>query len=48
MERVTKIDMTFYSSGGWETDDPRKVTGGDGADSMLRFRIEMGGDETER
>jgi hypothetical protein len=25
---------------------PRRVADGDGADSMLRFRIETGGDET--
>jgi hypothetical protein len=40
--------MTFYSSGGWETGDPRRVADGDGADSMLRFQIETGGDGTER
>ncbi len=28
-------------------DDPGRVTGGGGADSILQFQLEMGGDETK-
>jgi hypothetical protein len=45
-ERVIKIEIIFYSSGGWESDGPRRVTGGDGIDSILQFRLEMGDDGT--
>jgi hypothetical protein len=42
--RVIKIEIIFYSNGGWESDDPGRVTGGDGIDSILQFRLEMGDD----
>jgi hypothetical protein len=41
---VIKIEIIFYSSGGWESDGPGRVTGGDGIDSILQFRLEMGDD----
>jgi hypothetical protein len=28
--RVTKIEMTFYSSGVWESDGPQRVANGGG------------------
>jgi hypothetical protein len=34
---VTKVEMTFYSSGGWKLGCPGRVAGGGGADSMLHF-----------
>jgi hypothetical protein len=37
MGRVTKINMTFYSSRGWESDGPRRVANGGGVDSMFWF-----------
>jgi hypothetical protein len=35
MGRVTKINMTFYSSREWESDGPGRVTNGGGVDSMF-------------
>jgi hypothetical protein len=45
--RVTKVEMTFYSSRGLESSGPGRVVGGDGADSMLQFWLKRGGDETK-
>jgi hypothetical protein len=45
---VTKVEMTFYSSGGWELDDLGRVANNGGADSILRFRLERGGDGVKR
>jgi hypothetical protein len=47
MGRVTKVEMAFYSSGGWESGCLRRVVSGGGADSMLRFCLKRGGDETK-
>jgi hypothetical protein len=38
-----KLRWQFNSSGGWESGSPGRVIGGDGADSMLRFQLERGG-----
>jgi hypothetical protein len=35
VQRVAKVEMTFYSSGGWESDGPGRVAGGGGANSMF-------------
>jgi hypothetical protein len=35
--RVVKIEMTFYSSGGWKSSGPRRVAGDGGKNSMLWF-----------
>jgi hypothetical protein len=43
------IEMTFfYSSRGWKSKDPRRVASSGGADSMLRFQLEKGGNRTKR
>jgi hypothetical protein len=39
--------MTFYSSRGWESGGPWRVANSGGADSMLWFQLERGGDETK-
>jgi hypothetical protein len=44
VERVAKVEMTFYSSGGWESGGPRRMAGGGGAESILQFWLERGGD----
>jgi hypothetical protein len=46
--RVIKVEMIFYSSGGWESDDLGRVAGGGGADSILRFWLERGGNGMKR
>jgi hypothetical protein len=33
---VTNVEITFYSSRGWESGSPGRVAGGGGADSMQR------------
>jgi hypothetical protein len=48
MERVVKIVMTFYNSGGWESGTPRRVADNSGTYSMLQFWLERGGDMTKR
>jgi hypothetical protein len=41
VRRVAKVEMAFfYSSGVWKSDDPGRVVGGGGANSILRFRLE--------
>jgi hypothetical protein len=40
VERVTKIEMIFYSSEWWESGGPRRVACGGGMDSMLQFWLE--------
>jgi hypothetical protein len=40
--QVTKVEIIFYSSGGWKSNCPRRVADDGGADSMLRFRLERG------
>jgi hypothetical protein len=45
IRRVIKIKMTFYNSGECESSGMGRVADDDGADSMLRFRRERGGDE---
>jgi hypothetical protein len=40
--QVTKVEMTFLQQ--WR--NPGRVAGGGGADSMLRFWLERGGDGT--
>jgi hypothetical protein len=35
MERVTKVEMTFYNSRGWVSGGPRRVAHDSGVDSML-------------
>jgi hypothetical protein len=39
--------LPFYSSGGWESDCSLRVTDDGGANSILRFQLEMGGDRTK-
>jgi hypothetical protein len=34
---VTNVEITFYSSRGWESGSPGRVAGGGGADSMQRL-----------
>jgi hypothetical protein len=48
MGRVTKVEMTFFSIEGWELGSPRRVASSSGADSMLQFWLERGGDGTQR
>jgi hypothetical protein len=48
MGRVVKIEIIFYYSGGWESDDPWRVVGNGGADSMLQFQFKREGDVTKR
>jgi hypothetical protein len=43
--RVTTVEIPFYSSGGCESECPRRVTGGGDVDLILLFRLEGGGDE---
>jgi hypothetical protein len=38
------LRWSFYSSGGWELNDPRRIAYGGGADSMLYFQLKRGGD----
>jgi hypothetical protein len=42
------ITWCFYSSGGWESVGPRRVTCCGGAYLMLRFRLEREDDEMKR
>jgi hypothetical protein len=35
MKRVIKIEMIFYSSGGWESNGMGRIAYNGGADSML-------------
>jgi hypothetical protein len=44
---VVKVEMIFYSSGGWELGDLRRIACGGGANSMLQFRLERGGNRTK-
>jgi hypothetical protein len=39
-----RLRWHFYSSRGWELDDPGRMTGGGGTDSMLQFQLERKGD----
>jgi hypothetical protein len=39
-----RLRRSFHSSGGWELGGPGRVICCGGADSMLRFRLERGGD----
>jgi hypothetical protein len=43
-EEWPRLRCPFSSSGGWESGDPGRVANGGGADSMLQFRLERGGD----
>jgi hypothetical protein len=43
----SSLKCLFYSSGGCESGYPRRVTGGDGADSMLQFWLNRGADGTK-
>jgi hypothetical protein len=43
--RMTKLEMIFYNSGGWESGGPRRVTTDGSVDSVLQFWPERGGDE---
>jgi hypothetical protein len=45
--RVTKVEMTFFSSEGWESGCLGRVVDGGGADLMLQFWLEMGDDGTK-
>jgi hypothetical protein len=47
-ERVAKVEMTFFSNGGWESSCPGRVVGSGGADLMLRFWLKRGGDGKNR
>jgi hypothetical protein len=44
---VTKVEMSFYSSGGWDLSGSRMVACGGGADSMFQFWLKRGGDRTK-
>jgi hypothetical protein len=49
MERVTKVEMTFFIAvEGGSQPVLRRVVSGGGADLMLLFWFEMGGDRTKR
>jgi hypothetical protein len=48
MRRVTKIEIIFYNSGGWELNDAERIVCGGGANSMLQFQLERESDETKR
>jgi hypothetical protein len=41
---VVKVEIPFYSSGGWESGGMKRVAGGGGANSMLQFWLERIGD----
>jgi hypothetical protein len=45
---VTKVGMFFYSNERWELGCPGRVACGGGADSILQFMLERGGDGTKR
>jgi hypothetical protein len=45
--KVTKVEITFYSSAEWELGGSGRVAGGGGEDSMLQFHLERGGDGTK-
>jgi hypothetical protein len=45
--RVAKVEMTFYSSGGWESRCLARVAEGSGADSMVQYRLKRGGIKTK-
>jgi hypothetical protein len=45
---VVNVEMTLYSSRGWESDSLRRVTDSSGADAMLQFQLEREGDGTNR
>jgi hypothetical protein len=45
---VTKVEMTFFSTEGWESGYSGRMVGGGGEDSMLRFQFKRGGYETKR
>jgi hypothetical protein len=47
-ERVAQVEMTFFSSGGWESGCPGRVVGSGGAYLMLRFWLKRGGDRKNR
>jgi hypothetical protein len=45
VEIVAMLKITFfYSSGGWESDGPRRLAGDGGANSILQFQLEIGDD----
>jgi hypothetical protein len=46
-EVSVKIEMTFYSSRGWESSCPERLTCGGGANSILYFQLERGDDRTK-
>jgi hypothetical protein len=48
VRRVVKIEMFFYSSGGWELSSLGRVTSGGGVDLLLLFRLERGDDGMKR
>jgi hypothetical protein len=39
MERVIKVEMSFYSNRGLELGAPRRVAGGADADSLFQFQL---------
>jgi hypothetical protein len=43
---MTKVEMIFYSNGGWEWGGLGRVAYDSGANSMLQFRLKRGGDGT--
>jgi hypothetical protein len=43
-----RLRYFFYNSGGWKSNGTERVVGYGGADSMLQFWLERGGDETKR
>jgi hypothetical protein len=47
MERVTKINMIFYSSRGCESGGPERIAYGTNTDSILQFQLEMRDDVTK-
>jgi hypothetical protein len=42
------LRRSFYSNGGWESDDPGRVACGGGVNSMLQFWLERGDDGIKR
>jgi hypothetical protein len=46
-EEWPKLRWFFYSSVGWESSDLRRIAYSDGADSMLQFQFDRGGDGTK-
>jgi hypothetical protein len=44
---LSKLRWPFYNSGGWESGCLGRVADGGGVNSILRFRLERGGDGTK-